>query len=118
MSTKSMWRTPDIVPTLAYDDVPAAVDWLSRVFGFKERMEARLYSNGGCRTWMEIGDGLVNLSSSGGHDLHSDELQDGFWGGRSYRVADLEGHQWLFSQKGRDLAAKDWRLPPGISRGQ
>lgn len=151
MDTESMWRAPDIVPTLAYDDVPAAADWLSRVFGFKERTEARLYSHGGCRTWMEIGDGLVNLSSSGGHDLHSprtvgglslalkvyvddvdghcahakaaganiiDELQDGFWGGRSYRVADLEGHQWLFSQKGRDLAAKDWRLPPGISRGQ
>jgi len=68
----------------------------------------------------------VYVDDVDGHCAHAkaaganiiDELQDGFWGGRSYRVADLEGHQWLFSQKGRDLAAKDWRLPPGISRGQ
>lgn len=41
----------------------------------------------------------------------------GFWGGRIYRVADLEGHHWDFSQRGRDLDARQWRLPPGVTMG-
>lgn len=43
--------------------------------------------------------------------------EDGFWGGRIYRVLDHEGHQWEFSQRGRDLAADRWQLPPGLTRG-
>lgn len=45
------------------------------------------------------------------------EPEDGFWGGRIYRVLDHEGHQWEISQRGRDLAAEDWQLPPGVTRG-
>ena len=45
------------------------------------------------------------------------ELEDGFWGGRIYRARDLEGHHWEFSQRGRDLDATEWRLPPGVERG-
>jgi hypothetical protein len=44
-------------------------------------------------------------------------VQDGFWGGRIYRALDHEGHQWEISQRGRDLAAERWRLPPGVTRG-
>src|SRR6266508_1884301 len=29
---------PQIVPMLAYEDGPAALDWLARAFGFRERM--------------------------------------------------------------------------------
>jgi uncharacterized glyoxalase superfamily protein PhnB len=43
--------------------------------------------------------------------------EDGFWGGRIYRAEDLEGHHWEFSQRGRDLDATRWRLPPGLKRG-
>ncbi|MGA2352854.1 MAG: VOC family protein [Terriglobales bacterium] len=45
------------------------------------------------------------------------ELLDGFWGGRIYRALDREGHQWEISQRGRDLAADRWELPPGLTRG-
>ena len=45
------------------------------------------------------------------------EIEEGFWGGRYYRAMDLEGHLWEFSQIGRELAAKDWKLPPGIRMG-
>ena len=34
-----------------------------------------------------------------------------------YRAKDLEGHHWEFSQRGRDLDATEWRLPPGLKRG-
>jgi uncharacterized glyoxalase superfamily protein PhnB len=45
------------------------------------------------------------------------EPQDGFWGGRIYRALDHEGHRWEISQRGRDLAAPRWQLPPGVTRG-
>ena len=45
------------------------------------------------------------------------EPEDGFWGGRIYRVLDHEGHQWEISQRGRDLAPGQWQLPPGVTRG-
>ncbi len=150
MSAHEIWRAPDIVPSLVYDDVPSAVEWLRRVFGFRERFEARLSWSGGSITWMELGDGLIQLSSAGGHELRGpksaggvsqalkvyvddvdkhfeqakaagatimSELEDGFWGGRIYRAKDIEGHHWEFSQRGKDLAARDWKLPPGLKRG-
>jgi uncharacterized glyoxalase superfamily protein PhnB len=148
--TKNLWRSPQIVPALAYEDVPAAVEWLTRAFGFRERAEARLTGQGFMLTWMELGDGLISLSTTGGHEVHSpksvgkatqsvkvyvddidrhfaqakaagativSEPTDGFWGGRIYRAKDPEGHHWEFSQIGRDLAATDWKLPPGLQRG-
>jgi hypothetical protein len=55
------------VPSLAYRSVPDAVQWLARVFGFQERTDARLSWPGGCQTWMELGDVLVNLTTDGAH---------------------------------------------------
>lgn len=61
--TKRMWDAPDVVPSISYANVPRAADWLVRVLGFRERAEARLTWPGGCMTWLEIGDGLLNLST-------------------------------------------------------
>jgi uncharacterized glyoxalase superfamily protein PhnB len=149
MSTRDLWSAPTIVPTLAYEDVPKAVEWLVGAFGFRERPGTRLSWSGGCMTWLELGEGLIHVATSGGHGLCSprtvsglsqavkvyvadldrhfqqakaagarivSEPEDGFWGGRIYRVMDLEGHHWEFSQRGRDLAAHHWQLPPGITR--
>lgn len=53
---------PDVVPMLAYEDGAAALDWLARAFGFRERTrmmaEGRL-SHGE----METGSGLIMLAS-------------------------------------------------------
>src|SRR5262245_37403856 len=43
--------------------------------------------------------------------------ENGFWGGRIYRTLDCEGRAFEFSQAGVDLAAADWKLPPGVRRG-
>jgi uncharacterized glyoxalase superfamily protein PhnB len=147
--TNRMWQAPDVVPSISYRDVPRAVEWLVRVFGFRERVEARLTWPTGCMTWLEVGDGLFNVSShdetwphadSGAtsdvamkvyvddvdrHFVHAQAAganivsapQDGFWGGRTYRALDPEGHRWEISQRGRDLAAERWRLPEGLIRG-
>ena len=144
-----LWSAPDIVPTLTYADLPRAIAWLERVFGFRERAEARLTWPGGGMTWIEVGSGLFNIATPdptwrrGPHatgsgmvmkvyvedvDRHFSRAQaegaeivsepeDGFWGGRIYRARDHEGHHWEISQRGRDLAADRWQLPPGVTRG-
>ena len=52
-----------VVPMLAYANGPAAMDWLIRVFGFRER--ARLLDDAGRLAHGElcIGDGLVMLAT-------------------------------------------------------
>lgn len=150
MAGNQLWDSPAIVPSLAYEDVPNAVEWLSRAFGFRERAEARLSGHGFVLAWMELGDGLIHLSTAGGHDVHSpkstgkvtqslkvyvddidrhfaqakaagatilSEPEDKFWGGRVYEARDHEGHRWEFSQRDRELAATEWKLPPGVKRG-
>lgn len=144
-----MWEAPDIVPSITYADLSRAVEWLDRVFGFRERAEARLTWPGGGMTWIEIGAGLLHIatpdeSSRQGVDgatsnfklkVYVEDIdghfarakaegakiifapRDGFWGGRIYRALDHEGHQWEISQRGRDLAAHRWELPPGVTRG-
>ncbi len=69
--SKNLWKSPRIVPSLAYEDVPAALEWLSRAFGFRERRVARLTGQGFVLAWMELGDGLISLSTAGGHNVHS-----------------------------------------------
>jgi uncharacterized glyoxalase superfamily protein PhnB len=146
---RSSWKSPSLVPDLAYDEPERAIDWLCRVYGFVERRAARLSFPGGLRAWLELegalvcvttpGHGLVSPRKLGGRsqalklyvgdvDAHharakacgaeiESEPSDGFWGGRIYRTLDLEGHAFEFSQAGVDLAAEDWKLPPGVRRG-
>jgi uncharacterized glyoxalase superfamily protein PhnB len=147
---RDLWKAPSLVPSLAYQDVPGAIRWLERAFGFRERRDARLTWSGGVRAWIELDDVLITLSSEGGHGLRSpngigavslelkvyvDDVdrhferasatgatilsppEDGFWGGRIYRVVDLEGHRWEFAQRDRDLDPRLWRLPEGLTMG-
>lgn len=149
MAREELWDAPEIVPSITYADLPRAIEWLERVFGFRERTEARLTWPRGGMTWIEVGNGLFNISTpddtwrqapgdaapafvmkvyvedvdghfararAEGASIISDP-QDGFWGGRVYRALDHEGHRWEISQRGRDLAANRWQLPPGVTRG-
>jgi uncharacterized glyoxalase superfamily protein PhnB len=144
-----MWSAPDIVPSITYSNVPRAVEWLERVFGFRERAEARLSWAGGGLAWLEVGDSLFSITTpdetwpktpgegkssfmmkvyvddvdrhfararSEGATIVSEPL-DGFWGGRIYRALDHERNRWEISQRGRDLSAEFWQLPPGLTRG-
>lgn len=61
-------------------------------------------------------DGHFARAKSQGAEVIS-EPEDGFWGGRIYRALDHEGNRWEISQRGRDLAAEDWQLPAGVTRG-
>ena len=63
MSSERLWNSPDVVPQLTYADLPLAIEWLGRVFGFRERVEARLSWPGGGMTWIEVGSGLLNIAT-------------------------------------------------------
>jgi uncharacterized glyoxalase superfamily protein PhnB len=56
-------RYPDVIPMIAYEDGPAAMDWLARVFGFRER--TRMVSPDGRlgHGEMEAGSGLIMLAT-------------------------------------------------------
>src|SRR5213082_2432650 len=54
---------PDVIPMIAYEDGPKAMDWLSSAFGFTER--ARMLDNGGRLSHgeMQAGDGVIMLAT-------------------------------------------------------
>lgn len=56
-------RYPDVIPMIAYENGPQAMDWLSKAFGFRER--ARLVAADGVlgHGEMEAGDGLIMLAT-------------------------------------------------------
>jgi PhnB protein len=65
--------TPDIYPRLAYRDELAAVDYLTRVFGFVENREARLEFDAKYLCWLRVGTGvaMVTHENADVHDIHS-----------------------------------------------
>jgi len=52
-----------VIPMIAYEDGPRAMDWLSRVFGFRER--TRMLDSGGrlAHGEMDTGGGLIMLAT-------------------------------------------------------
>jgi len=54
---------PDVIPMLAYEDGPAALDWLARAFGFHERTRMTDASGRLSHGEMEAGGGLIMLAS-------------------------------------------------------
>ena len=54
---------PRIVPMMAYEDVAAALDWLSRAFGFTERMRFEEPDGRITHAEMELGDGVIMLAN-------------------------------------------------------
>ena len=68
-------RTPSMYPRLAYADEVAALEFLTRVFQFTERREARMGSSDddeGMLAWLEFGDGVVMIgrATTAARDVH------------------------------------------------
>jgi len=65
MTSNPPAKTPRITPYLLYEDVAAAIDWLTAAFGFRER--TRIPGPGGkvAHAEMELADGLVMMGCPG-----------------------------------------------------
>jgi uncharacterized glyoxalase superfamily protein PhnB len=67
---KPAWHPPAIYPRLGYQDEVAAIDFLVRVFGFRERREARMEDpTWGVLAWLEHNDGVVMVGRAE-HEIH------------------------------------------------
>jgi PhnB protein len=62
-----MDQYPAVIPMIAYENGPAAMDWLAAAFGFRER--ARLLGEEGRLSHgeMEVGEGMIMLATPSPH---------------------------------------------------
>jgi RNA polymerase sigma factor (sigma-70 family) len=73
--TEAWSRTPSMYPRLVYSDEAAALEYLTRVFQFTERREARMVSDDeaeGMLAWLEFGSGVVMIgrASDAAREVH------------------------------------------------
>ncbi|TMF85784.1 MAG: hypothetical protein E6I07_10105 [Chloroflexi bacterium] len=135
---------PDVIPMIAYEDGPKAMDWLSSAFGFRER--TRMVGEDGRLSHgeMQAGEGVIMLATptpdyqaprrhraeceptqkwssvpyivdgvlvyvddvnahyarakQRGATILSEPEADEY--GKRYRAEDVEGHRWMFMQRG------------------
>lgn len=129
--------TSTILPHVIYRDLPAAIDWLTRTFGFIEHYR---YGDPVSGAQMHLGDAwvMVNQTKAGfstpaqlGYgtqmltifvedvEAHFERtkaagariveaLNETVYGEFQYGVEDLDGHRWLFSRHARDVNPAVW----------
>ncbi|HEY6446787.1 MAG TPA: VOC family protein [Acidobacteriaceae bacterium] len=129
--------TDIVLPHVMYQDLPAAIAWLTRVFGFAEHYHygepmsgaqvhaGRAYlmlkqATKGESSPAELGYGTQSLTifvedveahyaraKTGGAKI-LEEPHETVYGEFQYAAEDLDGHHWLFSRHARDLSPADW----------
>jgi uncharacterized glyoxalase superfamily protein PhnB len=58
---------PALCPYLYYEDTPAALDWLGRAFGFRERLRVTDDDGSVQHAEMELGEAVIMLGSPSGY---------------------------------------------------
>jgi uncharacterized glyoxalase superfamily protein PhnB len=126
-----------ILPHITYQDLPAAIDWLTRAFGFIEHYRygdpisgAQMHlgdawvmvrqAKPGMSSPLQVGYGTQSLTifiddveahfertKSAGARVVED-LNETIYGEFQYGVVDLDGHHWLFSRHAHDINPADW----------
>jgi uncharacterized glyoxalase superfamily protein PhnB len=126
-----------VLPHMAYADLPAAVLWLEKVFGFREHFR---YGEPVAGVQMQLGEAcfmIVQTKPTLESPLRTgvstqmvtvivddvdaqytrvlsagaqvwEELGETVYGERQFGVSDLEGHRWLFAQHVRDVSPQEW----------
>jgi uncharacterized glyoxalase superfamily protein PhnB len=124
-----------VLPVLAYNDVRAAVEWLTRVFGFAERVQigehrAQLSAGSGAVIVADATNGRRSPAAEDGVtqsvmirvqnvDAHyqaavaagaqaTSEPADYSYGERQYSVRDPAGHLWTFTESVANVAPESW----------
>lgn len=117
-----------VIPELPYSDVRVAVEWLCKVFSFKERLRIKDH-----RVQLTYGEGSIvatqlteKTSASFSVMVRVDDIDTHYemakkfgahilqppmdypYGERQYVVEDLGGHRWTFSQTIADIDPKTW----------
>jgi uncharacterized glyoxalase superfamily protein PhnB len=102
---------PRVLAHLVYDDVDAAIAWLSAAFGFRERLAARHTSADGTtgRTQMKIADSLITVGTP---SIHGESPRRGVSSMLYVYVDDVDKHQQQATAAGAtvvmELEDKPW----------
>ena len=92
---------PQLCPYLYYEDMAAALEWLARAFGFRERMRTTNPDGelGHCE--MELGDAVIMMGSPADHKspAHLGQVTVGLY----VNVDDVDGHYRRAKAAGAEL---------------
>ena len=116
---------PDVIPMIAYENGPTAMDWLAGAFGFKER--ARMTGPDGRLSHgeMEAGEGLIMLATPSpdyhGPKKHREECEHARkWSSVPYivdgvlvYVADVSAHFERARRAGANILSEVEETPDG-----
>lgn len=127
---KSNRSIPDavVIPVLQYEDVPKAVAWLARAFGFRERLRigdhrVQMLVDGGGALVVANGEGeprgqsillrvedvdAVCRRAQDAGALVAREPQDHPYGERQCTILDPFGHAWTLTQSIADVDPATW----------
>lgn len=136
MTTNRSVPVDTVLPHVVYQDLPAAMAWLSRAFGFVEHYH---YGEPMSGAQMYLGRAFVMVKQAQGEaspatlgfgtqsltvfveDVEAhfarakaagarilEEPHETVYGEFQYAAEDLDGHHWLFSRHARDLSPADW----------
>ncbi len=125
-----------VLPHVTYLNLAAAIEWLTKAFGFVEDYRygepsgAQVHlgnayimlrqARAGCASPAQLGYGTQSLTvfvdDVDGHYARTkaagamivEELHETEYGERQYGVVDLDGHHWLFSRHARDVSPEEW----------
>lgn len=126
-----------LLPHIAYRNLPEAIAWLTRAFGFTEHYrygdpisgaQLRLgeawimvvTARSRYSTPAQLGRGTQSLTifvddvdahfaNSNAAGVHIVEpLNETIYGELQYGAEDLDGHHWLFSRHARDVSPEEW----------
>jgi len=114
MAVKSVTRT-QVIPYIFYRDVPAALQWLSRAFGFIERMDTQTPSDG-MHGEMLVGDQLI-MMGQGRSQLRMQSVSDTKVAtqGVFVFIADVDAHYERARAAGAQIDKPPEDLPYGRS---
>jgi PhnB protein len=90
MSENTGPRYPALCPYLYYEDTPAAMDWLARAFGFRERLRSTDADGSVRHAEMDLGDAVIMMGSPPGHKsaAHLGQVTSSIY----VRVGDVDAH--------------------------
>jgi len=107
----------NIIPTLRYNDAPAAIEWLCDVFGFNKRV---VYESDGFihHAQLTSGNGMIMISSSGERPFDSlsklpSEVDQYNTQSPYIFVENLEEHYHISKQKGAQIELPLKKEPHG-----
>ena len=105
-------RYPTLCPYLYYEDGVAALEWLSKAFGFRERMRMMNADGTMGHAEMELGDGVILMGSPPAHKspAHLGQVTVGIY----VHVDDVDAHLERAKAAGAQVDGEPVDQPYGV----